>query len=392
MFVHFGLYSVLQHGEWAMHQEQIPVSEYEKLAAKWKNIKRHAARDWALLAREAGMKYMVFTTKHHEGYCLWDTKMTDFNSVKSGPGRDLVGEYVAAARSEGLKVGLYYSLMDWHHPDGMIAAQNAESRRRFLDFTQGCVRELCTQYGKIDILWYDIPHPFKNAEGWESVKMNALVRELQPGILINNRSRLPEDFGTPEGEVTAMEEGRMWEACMTFNDDWGYSDRPAGDWRSLRDVIRMLRVASAGQGNLLLNMGPKYDGAIPREAGRTLKRLGKWISSMPEVVYGNFDRADKHFEKYNNLGYWTLKGTTAYYWLCRAWPGERFSIGGIKTKLRSAQLLPSRMEVRFKQESDRIVFSGLPPVNPEKMAGCPVLKLEFEGEPRQILHQADILS
>ena len=150
MFVHWGLYSLLGRHEWARAYECIPQAEYDRLAERFRP-KPQAARAWARLAREAGMKYMVLTTKHHEGFCLWDTRQTEFNA-KRACGRDLVAEYVTACRAEGLRVGFYYSLMDWHHPDGGRAAEDPAARRRFLDFTQGCVRELMTNYGKIDIL------------------------------------------------------------------------------------------------------------------------------------------------------------------------------------------------------------------------------------------------
>ncbi|NLD44519.1 MAG: alpha-L-fucosidase, partial [Chloroflexi bacterium] len=154
MFVHWGLYSQLARQEWVMNRERIPLAEYERLADSWKPRER-PAREWARLAAQAGIKYVVLTTKHHEGFCLWDTAQTDYNAVRRGPGRDLVREFVEACREFGLKIGFYYSLMDWHHPDGARCATDDAARRRFLDFTQGCVRELCSNYGKIDILWYD---------------------------------------------------------------------------------------------------------------------------------------------------------------------------------------------------------------------------------------------
>src|SRR6266699_5091384 len=183
MFIHWGLYSTLGRHEWVMENEVIPVSEYERLAPKFKPIP-NAARAWAQLARRAGMRYMVMTTKHHEGFCNFDTKLTDYCAPKQGPGRDLVREYVDAARGEGLRVGFYYSLMDWHHPDGALCATDEAARQRFVAYTQGCVRELCTQYGQLDILWYDVSWPLETAERWESLEMNQMVRQLQPGIII----------------------------------------------------------------------------------------------------------------------------------------------------------------------------------------------------------------
>src|SRR5690242_11644272 len=182
MFIHFGLYSLHARHEWAMENEAIPIGEYQALAPKF-NPKPGFAREWAKLARRAGMKYMVMTTKHHEGFCNFDTKLTNYCATKQGPKRDLVKEYVEAARAEGLRVGFYYSLMDWHHPDGARCLKDEAARRRFVDYIHGQVRELMTNYGKIDVLWYDVPWPL-DAKGWESVEMNTMVRKLQPDIII----------------------------------------------------------------------------------------------------------------------------------------------------------------------------------------------------------------
>ena len=219
MFIHWGLYSQLGRHEWAMEVEGIPVEEYQKLAASF-HPKPNAARDWARLAKQAGQKYMVMTTKHHEGFCNFDSKLTDYCAPKQGPGRDLVKEYVEAARGEGLRVGFYYSLMDWHHPDGARCATDEQARRRFVDYIHGQIRELLTNYGKIDVLWYDVNWPL-NAVGWESAKMNDMVYQLQPQILVNNRNGLPGDFTTPEQTIRASTDV-AWESCMTMNGSWGY--------------------------------------------------------------------------------------------------------------------------------------------------------------------------
>ena len=162
MFIHWGLYSVIGRHEWAMENEGLPVAEYEQFAKQFKP-KPNAARDWARLAKAAGQKYMVMTTKHHEGFCHFDTKLTNYTSPKQGPGRDLVKEYVDAARAEGMRVGFYYSLMDWHHPDGARCATDEAARRRFVDYIHGQIRELLTNYGKIDVLWYDVAWPLDAA-------------------------------------------------------------------------------------------------------------------------------------------------------------------------------------------------------------------------------------
>lgn len=381
MFVHWGLYSQLGRHEWVMNRERIPVSEYEELANTWRP-KKGAARQWARLAKKAGMKYVVMTTKHHEGFCLWDTKQTDYNAVRRGPGRDLVREFVDACREFGLRIGFYYSLMDWHHPDGARCAKDETARRRFIDFTQSCVRELCTNYGRIDVLWYDVPWPLETAELWESASMNAMVRKLQPNILINNRSKLPEDFGTPENRVVAAEPGRAWEACMTFNGSWGYMPS-AIDWRSVREVIGMLNTAAAGQGNLLLNIGPAPDGSIPAEAVERLVAVGRWVERNGEALYGKTDRVDGRME-WMPTGWWTLKGRTAYYW-CNRWPGAALVIGGLRTKLLRASYVATGKPVEFEQTSDRLVLKGLPCTSPDEVAGICVFKLEFRSRPEQKL-------
>ncbi|NLE45761.1 MAG: alpha-L-fucosidase [Chloroflexi bacterium] len=381
MFVHWGLYSQLGRHEWVMNRERIPVAEYEKLADTWQPGER-PAREWARLARQAGMKYMVMTTKHHEGFCLWDTDQTEYNSVKRGPRRDLVREYVEACREFGLKIGFYYSLMDWHHPDGARCARDGAARRRFLDFTQGCVRELCTNYGKIDIMWYDVSWPLESPERWETVAMNRMVRELQPHIIINDRAQLPEDFGTPEEQVRAAEAGRSWEACMTFNGSWGYMPI-SPDWRSVREVVDMLCTATAGGGNLLLNIGPRPDGSVPEQAVERLGAVGAWISSNGDAIYGHVDRTDGRME-WMPTGRWTLRDKTAYFW-CNRWPGEELTLGGLRSRVARASLLTTGAPVAFQQTEDQLVLGGLPVANPDGIAGVTVIKLECETPPTQML-------
>jgi alpha-L-fucosidase len=381
MFIHWGLYAQLGRHEWVMNRERIPIEEYEKLSWTWKP-KPRAARQWAALAQRAGMKYMVMTTKHHEGFLLWDSQMTDYNAARRGPGRDLVREYVDAAREFGLRVGFYYSLMDWHHPDGARCLNDEAARRRFLDFTQGCVRELCTNYGKLDILWYDVSWPLRSPEAWESYQMNAMVRQLQPQIIINNRSQLPEDLGTPEEHIRAEAKGRAWEACMTFNGSWGWQPAPPEDWRSVRGVLDMLRTCAAGQGNLLLNIGPKPDGSVPEEATERLTAVGKWIKTYGDVIYGKVDRVEKM--EWLPTGTWTRKGNTMYFW-CTRWPGKELAIGGLKGKLKQARIYPNGKTLPFRQSEDRIVIQGLPQSCPDKVAGVALLEMDFARVPYQVL-------
>ena len=276
MFIHWGLYSVIGQHEWAKEIEGIPLAQYEILAKHF-HPKPNAAREWARLAKKAGQKYMVMTTKHHEGFCHWDSKLTDYNAVKQGPGRDLVREYVEAARAEGLRVGFYYSLMDWHHPDGALCKTDEAARRRFVDYTHGLIRELLTNYGKIDVLWYDVSWPL-SAEGWESERMNEMVFELQPEIIVNNRNGLPGDFTTPEQHITAAEVGRAWETCMTLNDSWGFN-RGDDAWKTPKVIVDNLATCARGGGNYLLNIGPEPDGSIPPDTVACLETVGKWLDT-----------------------------------------------------------------------------------------------------------------
>lgn len=382
MFIHWGLYAQLGRHEWVMNRERIPLPEYEPLADSWHPLPE-APRIWARLAKEAGMRYMVMTTKHHEGFCLFDTRYTSYNAAQCGPGRDLVAEYVQAARDEGLKVGFYYSLMDWHHPDGARCKHDEAARRRFVEFTHGVVRELCSNYGKLDILWYDVNWPL-TAEEWESAAMNAMVRELQPDILINNRSGLPEDFGTPEQHITPEQGGRAWEACMTFNESWGYTPIDT-QYKDARRVVQMLRQVAAGRGNLLLNIGPAPDGSVPEPCTRALHEVGRWLRLYGESIY---DATDPFPQEWSVIGSFTRRGDTLYFHAFN-WPGEELAIGGLVPKVVSARLMHGP-EVAFTQARDRLVLRGLPHHAPEPLDT--VIELKVEGDDlRQVLGAGCVL-
>lgn len=381
MFIHWGLYSQLGRHEWVMNRERIPLEEYEPLADTW-HPRPGCIREWARLAKRAGMRYMVMTTKHHEGFCLFDSKLTDYCAPKHGPGRDLVAEYVEAARAEGLRVGFYYSMMDWHHPDGARCKKDEAARRRFVDYIHGQVRELCTNYGKIDIMWYDVSWPL-NVEEWESANMNAMVRSLQPDIIINNRSQLPEDFGTPEQHITPETGGRMWEACMTFNESWGYTPIDK-KWKTAWDVIAMLRQCAAGGGNLLLNIGPTPEGDVPHPCGAVLEEVGDWLSRYGDSIY---DATDPMVQEWQITGAFTRKGNLLYFH-CNRWPGKELAIGGLVCRIKSARIM-NGPEVPFEQVRDRLVIRGLPEVPPSEL-DTPIV-LEFEGEPKQVLGAGYVL-
>lgn len=373
MFVHWGLYSVLGRHEWAMEDEGIPISEYEPLAKQF-HPQPNAARAWARLARETGMRYIVMTTKHHEGFCLFDTKLTNYCAPKQGPGRDLVKEYVEAARAEGLHVGFYYSLMDWHHPDGALCATNEAARQRFVAYIHGQVRELMSNYGKIDILWYDMAWPL-DAAGWESERMNRMVFELQPEIIVNNRNQLPGDFSTPEQEISAAGNGRAWESCMTLNDSWGFQHAD-DDWKSAKTVLRNLLSCARQGGNYLLNIGPMADGSVPKPSVNILDEVGGWMRQNHETIYaselcrvGTSAFAD-----------FTRKGKTLYMHVY-FWPGQTVALGGLTTKVKSARLFATNQNIDFHQDEFRVRFTGLPTTAPDQP--LTTLAIECEGEPLQ---------
>lgn len=385
LFIHYGLFSQMARGECAIYWDRIPAKQYEKLARTLRP-KPGAPREWAKLAKKAGMKYMVLTVKHGEGYCHWDTKQTKFNSMKMGPKRDLVREYVEACREFGLKAGLYYNLNDWHNPDAAKAAKSEAARRRYLDFVQGNIRELMTNYGKIDILWYDFPAPLATAEEWESAKMNAMVRKLQPDIIINNRSKAPEDFGTPEGVIWREEPGRAWESCMTLTGQgiWDCRWEPKRDWPDARKIAEWLREATEGAGNLLLNIGPRADGTVPECMSKPLLDAGKWIRGNEEAIYGKVDRVEKavQFHPWVPYGKWTLKGNVGYFW-CRHWPGREVHIVETKTRVKRVTYLKTGKPVKFSWKPGHIVLKGLPAKNPDKLAYTTIFRIEFAGKPRR---------
>jgi alpha-L-fucosidase len=373
MFVHFGVYSTIGRHEWVMEDEGIPLSEYVPHASTFRP-QAGSARAWARLAKQAGMRYMVMTTKHHEGFCNFDTKLTNYCAMKQGPGRDLVLEYVEAARAEGLRCGFYYSLMDWHHPDGARCATDADARKRFVDYTHGLIRELMTNYGKVDVLWYDVAWPL-DTDGWESVRMNELVFQLQPEIIVNNRNKLPGDFSTPEQHITAETGGRAWEACMTLNDSWGY--QAADDnWKSARTVIRNLISCSRDSGNYLLNIGPRGDGSIPAPSVGVLNEVGEWMAVNGHTIYDS----DPCQVRRSNYASFTRIGNTLYMHVY-FWPGSNVAIAGLMTKVKSAKLVKTRMDIPFKQDEFRVRFTDLPTAAPDYPVTT--IAIECESEPTQ---------
>jgi len=308
MFVHFGLYSAAARHEWVQNYERLTDEEYRQYFEHF-DPDRFDARELARQAKRAGMGYVVLTTKHHEGFALWDTSLSDFDAV-TACGRDLVREYVDALREEGLRVGFYHSVIDWHHPDftvdwnhprrgdADIAALNAgRDMDRYRAFLHGQVRELLTAYGPIDYLFFDFTYPQsrdglagKGPEDWDAEGLLAMCRALQPDMLVNDRLGIPADFVTPEQyQPTSplMRDGEplVWEACQTMNGSWGYH-RDNADQKPVDLLVRMLADSVSMDGNMLLNIGPDGRGAIaPRDAA-ALDRIGEWMRLHRGAIVG----------------------------------------------------------------------------------------------------------
>jgi len=385
MFIHFGLYSLFERGEWVMLNERIPAREYARLARRFR-VKKFDASAWAATAAAAGAKYTVITTRHHEGFCLFDSKVSDFTSAKTAAKRDFVGEYADAARKAGLKVGFYYSLLDWRFPGYFEPQKYPDSARALVEQAHAQVRELMTNYGKIDIMWYDGGWSAKWDEAarmsdfWRAKELNDEVRHLQPHILVNNRSGLGEDLDTPEQHVKASEPGRGWETCMTMGDScgWGYI-RNNPNMKTVPQLLQHLVTAAAGEGNFLLNVGPKPDGTIRKEETSRLAEMGKWLSKHGEAIYGS---QRSSLSTGMIAGPWTRKGNVGYLNVFR-WPGDEAVIPLVATKAMRATILETGQECRIRQEHNgRLVISGMPKRPPHPYVN--VIKVEFEGEPRTL--------
>ncbi|MBQ9544247.1 MAG: alpha-L-fucosidase [Clostridia bacterium] len=417
MFIHFGLYSMPARHEWVKNYESIPEDQYDRYFRHF-DPDLFDAQQWAKTARESGMKYAVLTTKHHEGFCLFDSAYTDYKITNTPFKRDLVKEYADAFRAEGLKVGFYYSLIDWHHPQFPIDLyhprrhdENAAELDRGRDMTKYAaymrdqVRELLTNYGKIDILWFDFSYApsekyaafqFSGGKGkdqWESEKLIELARSLQPGIIINNRSGVEQDLYTPEQYqpndwVRHPETGEYvtWEACQTFSGSWGYH-RDESSWKSPETLINLLVNTVSLGGNLLMNVGPTSRGVFDPRAEKALKVYGDWMRSNSRSIYG-CTMAEPEFSAPAGCRLTQREDGSRLYIHLQTYPFKHLAFEGLDPqRVDYAQFLQDGSEVKFKpltQKTDSInrgkeslpdkpstVFS-LPAIQPGL---CPVIEL-----------------
>ena len=385
LFVHYGLYSLLGRGEWAMNREAIARESYQSLAADFRadNFDAEAICD---LAVRAGMRYVVFTTMHHDGFRLYNTALSDFNSFQSC-GRDLVAEMVEAARKRGLKIGLYHSLNNWmDEPDAVDALENSAAYEVFIEQTFARLRELVTRFDPIDVLWYDGTWPF-DAQGWQAERMNAELRAIQPHLLFDGRNGLAGDFSTPEGQLNAPTPWRPWEACMTLNDSWGFH---AGDhnWKSAKQVVDMLATCAQGRGNLLLNIGPRGDGSVPESSVRVLEEVGRWLQKHGEAIYDtdlfdfNYGERGAHRGDWCHHGPFTARGKTLHL-LVRRWPGPVLKLAGLECEVEAVSLVGESRELEFSQTGGSLTITGLPASPPDAI--CPVFRLKCDRKP--VLYQ-----
>lgn len=362
MFVHWGHSS--QRGcelSWPLvggafslpYCQSIPVEEYHSTAQTF-NPQNYHPQEWAKLAKRLGMQYAILTAKHHDGFAMFHTQQSDFSIAKSSYSKDIVGEFVEAMRSAGLRVGLYFSLIDWHHPDypafteadkpyvfGQYRQPTSEQWQRFIEFMFAQVRELLTNYGKIDIIWFDGSWE-RTPEQWQAKELCEMIRSLQPEIIINDRLPGCGDFDTPEQFIPPQPPSRAWETCMTINESWGYnpSDR---SFKSPRQLIHTLCEVAGKGGNLLLNVSPMGDGKIQLELLGRLAEVESWMSANGESIIGT----ESGLEPWQFYGSSTRKGNRLYLHLLMK-PYETISVRGVPIKrVKSVQVLGNGMELSY---------------------------------------------
>lgn len=377
MFIHWGLYSIPAVGEWTMLNQHYSPAEYAKLARRF-NPRRLDVKDWIALAKDAGAQYVVFTTRHHDGFSLFDSRVSDFTSVKSAAGRDFVREYTDACRRAGLRVGLYYSLSDWRYPTHRLGKLVPRRMQFMREYVREQVRELCTNYGKIDLLWYDGPFAVDERgvcwnskwPDWDGEQLHAMARALQPGIVINDRARAPGDYVTPEQEIKPPADGRLWEACMTINDNWGYH-RHDRNWKPLWQLLANLVLCASNGGSYLLNVGPRANGSIPAPSTARMRELGRWLELYGQAIYGTeaarLNPAAVSFRRF------TRKADRLYMFEPH-WPGTTERIRNFPHRVRSARMTQSGKRLAVRQDRSTLTLTGLP--NEPEHAQMDVITLE----------------
>ena len=383
MFIHFGLYALPARHEWVKTNEFISEEKYQKYFDHF-DPDLFDAREWAKKAKASGMKYAVLTTKHHEGFCLFDSCHTDYKITNTPFGRDLVKEYVDAFRAEGLHVGFYYSLIDWHHPDFPIDSLHPRRNdphaeeldkgrdvRKYAEYMRNQLTELLTNYGKIDILWLDFsythPDPAsvkpwmqhgggKGKNEWESEKLISLVRSLQPNIIIDNRADLEQDLWTPEQyQVLSWPkhpktgERVTWEACQTFSGSWGYH-RDEKSWKSPRMLIEMLINTVCIGGNLLMNVGPTSRGNFDKRADAALEVFGEWMRLNGRSIYG-CTMADPELPVPRGCRFTQSADGKRLYVHLMEYPYAFLEMRGFAGKVDYAQFLHDGSEIKFTEKS-----------------------------------------
>ncbi|MFA0775066.1 MAG: hypothetical protein THHGLFOP_000570, partial [Candidatus Fervidibacter sp.] len=402
MFIHWGLYAIPAGewkgkripgiGEWIMHNAQIPIPDYEQLVSQF-NPTEFNADEWVLLAKEAGMRYITITTKHHDGFCLFDSALTDYDIMSTPFKRDIIGELVQACRRHGVRIQFYYSLLDWHHPHYVPRPKwvqdppgHQRDFNRYLDYMFGQIRELCEKY-RPDGIWFDGGWEH-SAQEWRSEELLRMIWSILPNAVINNRAQLPADYDTPEQYVPAAaprrgKERRLWETCMTMNDTWGYR-KDDFNYKSVRQLVQTLVDIVSKGGNFLLNVGPMANGKIPPEQVERLRQIGAWLRQNGEAIYG----ADPSpfLAHTPPVGGCTVKGNQLFVHLFD-YPTAPLELWGLKTRVRKAYLLRDKTPVEFRQDTLTLTLH-CPPVVPDPYDTIVVLELDGTPEVDNALRQA----
>ena len=377
MFIHWGLYALPARHEWVKNYERINNEQYQKYFDMF-NPDLYDPHEWAVKAKEAGMKYVVLTAKHHEGFCLFDSKYTDYKSTNTPYGKDLIKEYVEAFRAEGLKVGFYYSLIDWHHPDYTIERMHPQRQdsdsaykrlnkgndmNKYREYMKNQVRELLTNYGEISIIWFDFSFPGENGKGhkdWDSENLLKLARSLQPGIIVDDRLDLRDvkggwDFTTPEQVKVAKwpeVNGKRvpWETCQTFSGSWGYY-RDENTWKSPAQLLELLIESVSKGGNLLLNVGPTARGLFDIRAQDRLGAMGEWMKFNSRSIYGCTE-APSEFVAPDNCLLTYNPATKRLYIHLLAYPMGRVNLSNMAGKIKYVQFLHDASEILFNKGNE----------------------------------------